>query len=59
MVAHHADEDGWDEEHFFQFVVLDRLQHGFHREGGEHVNVGVEQDGEMQLVDEACDVEER
>ena len=38
-------------------VLDDNIEHFFHGEGGEHVDLCVEENGEMEDVYEACDVE--
>ena len=57
-VSNEADDDWRDEEELFDLVFADDVQHAGHGEGGEHVDFGVDEDGEVEAVDEACDVEE-
>lgn len=58
-VAHQTDQDRWDEEQLFDLVLDHRLQHRRHREGGEHDDLGVDHDRQVQTVHETGDVEER
>ena len=57
-VVEEADEEGWDDEEFFDLVGGDGLEHGGHGEFGQHDGFGVEEDGQVQRVDEAADVVE-
>lgn len=50
-VAHHADEDRRDHEQLGQLVFDNGVEHAFHGELGEHDDFGVEEDGEVHLVD--------
>ena len=43
-VSDEADEDGGDKEELAELVFDDCVEHGFHGEGGEHVDFGVEED---------------
>ena len=46
----YANNDGWDKQHFFELVVLHCLEHAVHGEGGEHVDIGIEQDRQVHLL---------
>ena len=57
-VPNHADDDRGDEHEFFDLVLDDRGEHGFHGERRKHVDVCVHEDWEVKDVHEAGDVEE-
>lgn len=50
VVAHHADQDRRHQQHLLQLVFLHRGQHAVHGESGQHVDICVEQHGQVHLV---------
>ena len=58
-VAHEADEDGRHEQQLLDLVRHHGGEHGRHSEGGQHDDLGVDEDRQVQPVHEAGDVEER
>ena len=41
-IANHAYEDRWDEKEFLQFVLNHGVEHGFHRERGQHDDLRID-----------------
>lgn len=58
-VTDETDYDGWNEDQLADLVGCDGGEHRVHGERGEHYAVPVEEDGVVDVADEACDVEER
>jgi len=50
-------KDGWYEEELADLVFGYGVEHGFHGEGGEHVDFCIENEGEVEGMDETGYVE--